>query len=274
MAYADMHIHSKYSDGSHSPEEIVRIAKASNVSLISVCDHNLIQGTLEIMPIAKAAGLICIPGVEIDSIFEGLDLHILCYGADFNHEGLMERIRHARFRLDEMSVELLRRMLKDYPRLSMEDYAQFQHDSAKGGWKMLQYLRQRQITAALKDGVALYDRYGVTYADAGFDSAEEIISAIHQAGGKAILAHPGVVFPADRLDIFENWVRRALELGMDGIECHYPNHPGGMVRRLEEICAEKGLITTAGSDCHGAFNQKKIGQTKTTVKELRLNDLL
>ena len=47
MAYADLHIHSKYSDGSHSPEEIVRIARAANVSLISVCDHTLVQGTLE-----------------------------------------------------------------------------------------------------------------------------------------------------------------------------------------------------------------------------------
>ena len=274
MSYADMHIHSKYSDGSYSPEEIVRIAKASNVSLISVCDHNLVQGTLEIMPIAQAAGLRCVPGCEIDAIFEGRDIHILCYGADFTDERLMSRIRHARFTLDRMSTDLLERMMKDYPQLSREDYDQFAHDDRKGGWKMLQYLHTRHITPDLKSGFPLYDQYGVTYADAGFDSAETIIEAIHGAGGKAVLAHPGVVFPSERLDVFEAWVRKALELGLDGIECHYPKHPGGMVRRLEAICAEKGLMTTAGSDCHGAFNHNQIGQTKTAVKELKISDLI
>ena len=274
MAYADLHIHSKYSDGSHSPEEIVRIARAANVSLISVCDHNLVQGTLETAALARAAGLDYIPGAEIDAIFRGLDIHILCYGADFADKALLERIRHARFRLDEMSAELLRRMLKDYPSLSMEEYERFEHDSSRGGWKMLQYLRHKHITPDLKAGFPLYDQYGVTYADAGFDSAETIVSAIHAAGGRAVLAHPGVVFPSERLDVFEKWVRSALELGLDGVECHYPRHPGGMVRRLEEICGEKNLITTAGSDCHGAFNNNKIGQTRTPAAQLRLNGLV
>lgn len=274
MAYADLHIHSKYSDGSHTPEEIVRIARASSVSLISVCDHNLVQGTLEILPIARAAGITAIPGCEIDGIFEGLDLHILCYGADFSHEGLMKRIRHARFILDNMSDELLRRMLKDYPQLSMEDYLCFGHDFRRGGWKMLQYLQARHVTPDMKSGFPLYDQYGVTYAEAGFDAAEDVVSAIHDAGGKAVLAHPGVVFPSERLDVFEGWVRRALELGLDGVECHYPRHPGGMVRRLEQICAEKNLLTTAGSDCHGAFNRNQIGQTKTEIRALNLAGLV
>ena len=273
MAYADLHIHSKYSDGSYSPEEIVRIAKASNVSLISVCDHNLVTGTLEILPIAESAGVKCISGVEIDAIFEGIDIHILCYGADLGDENLMSRVRHARFTLDQMSVDLLDRMAKDYPALSRADYDRFEHDFTRGGWKMLQYLQHKHVTPDLKSGFPLYDRYGVTYAGAGFDSAETIVSAIHAAGGKAVLAHPGVVFPSERLDVFEKWVRSALELGLDGIECHYPKHPGGMTRRLREICAEKGLITTAGSDCHGAFNRNQIGQTKTAVKELELGDL-
>ena len=274
MAYADLHIHSKYSDGSHSPEEIVRIAKASNVQLISVCDHNVVQGTLEILPVAEKMGIKAIPGCEIDGIFEGRDIHILCYNADFSDEKLMGRIRHARFILDRMSDELLLRMMKDYPQLSREDYALFEHDFTKGGWKMLQYLKARHVTPDLKSGFPLYDQYGVTYAEAGFDSIETIVSAVHSAGGKAVFAHPGVIFQEERLDIFEKKVRRVMELDLDGIECHYPKHPGGMVRRLEEICAEKKLITTAGSDCHGAFNRNQIGQTKTDIKELNLEGLI
>jgi len=273
MAYADLHIHSKYSDGSLSPAEIVRIARAANVSLLSVCDHNLVQGTLEARPLALATGMDYLTGVEIDAMFEGLDIHILCYGADLGDDKLLGRIRHARERLDEMSAELLRRMKKKYPCLSMAEYDDFVHDTRQGGWKMLQYLRFKGITQDLKSGFPLYERYGVTYAEAGFDSAEAMVEAVHAAGGAAVLAHPGVVFPAERLDVFEKWVLRALELGLDGVECHYPRHPGGMVRRLEKICIARGLITTAGSDCHGAFNSNQIGQTKTAIKELYLQGL-
>jgi len=273
MSFADLHIHSKYSDGSHTPEEIVRVARASNVSLISLCDHNVVEGTLEILPIAEKMGIKAIPGCEIDAIYDNLDVHILCYGADFSDERLITPIRRARYVLDEMSAELLRRMIRDYPRLSMEDYEAFSHDYTRGGWKMLQYLKARHVTPDLKSGFPLYDQYGVTYAGAGFDSVETIISAIHAAGGKAVLAHPGVIFTEERLDVFERRVREVLEMGIDGVECHYPKHPGGMTRRLREICEEKGLIITAGSDCHGAFNRNQIGQTKTDIKELNLKGI-
>lgn len=274
MAFADMHIHSMYSDGSHSPAEIVRIARASGVELISICDHNEIRGTLEAEPLARAAGLKYVPGVEIDAIHEGTDIHILCYGANLQNEELLRRIRHARRTLDEMSVELLRRMLKDYPHLSMDEYNAFTHDTSRGGWKMLQYLQAKGVTPDLKSGFPLYDRYDVTYADAGFDCAADIIRAIHDAGGKAVLAHPGVVFPTERLDLFESMVEGAMDLGLDGIECYYVRHSAGVKRSCLDICARRGGLITAGSDCHGAFNHNEIGQTKTPVEKLALGNLV
>ena len=274
MAFADLHIHSLYSDGSHSPADIVRIARASSVELISICDHNEIRDTLECQPLALAAGLKYIPGVEIDAIHNGADIHILCYGADFTDAALLGRIHHARRALDDMSTDLLDRMLKDYPRLSREDYAAFRHDSAKGGWKMLQYLAARGVTPDLKSGFPFYDRYNVTYAAAGFDSAETIIAAIHAAGGKAVLAHPGVVFPTGRLTQFEACVQEAMDLGLDGVECYYVRHSAGITRSCLDICRQRGALITAGSDCHGAFNHNEIGQTRTPVEKLNLGDLL
>lgn len=270
MNYADLHIHSLYSDGSFSPEEIIARAKAAGVKLLSVTDHNVVAGTLAAAPLARAAGLDYICGVEIDAIHAGVDIHILCYDADFTDEALLRRIRHARARLDEMSVELLRRMLGDYPRLSLEDYAAFPHDSALGGWKLLQYLRARGVTADLRGGFGFYERYGVTYAGAGFDSAEEIVKSIHAAGGRAVLAHPGVVFPTEYLSAFEAHVRGTLELGLDGVECYYLRHSPSVTRRCLEICDALKLCITSGSDCHGAFNHNAIGQLQTRIDQLRL----
>ena len=274
MAFADLHIHSVYSDGSLTPAEIVRIARANNVELISVCDHNEVRGTLECAPLARAAGLRYIPGVEIDAMHEGADIHILCYGADLSNVALLGCIRHARIILDEMSTELLRRMRKDYPRMSLEEYEAFVHNPSRGGWKMLQYLHAKGVTPDLKAGFPLYERYGVTYADAGFDSAGEIIDAIHAAGGRAVLAHPGVVFPTGRLTQFEQCVEDAMDLGLDGIECYYVRHSAGITRSCLDICARHDAMITAGSDCHGAFNHNEIGQTRTPVEQLALKGLV
>ena len=273
MAFADMHIHSLYSDGSYSPAEIVRRARASGVELISVCDHNEIRGTLEAEPLARAAGLKYVQGVEIDAIHENADIHILCYGADLADEALLRHIHKARQVLDGMSTELLRRMQKDYQQMSMEEYETFPHDSSRGGWKMLQYLQFKGITPDLKSGFPYYDRYRVTYQDAGFDAAETIIAAIHAAGGRAVLAHPGVVFPTGRLSLFEACVEEAMDLGMDGIECYYVRHSAGITRSCLDICRRRGALITAGSDCHGAFNHNEIGQTRTPLDKLALNGL-
>ena len=268
-----MHIHSIYSDGSFTPEEIVRIARASGVELISVCDHNVVRGTLETASLARAAGLKCVSGVEIDAIFEGEDIHILCYGARLDDPALIARIHHARAALDGMSAELLARMRPDYPQLDAEELAAWVHDASRGGWKMLQYLQAKGVAADMKAAMPLYDRYGVTYAAAGFDAAEDVLRAIHGAGGRAVLAHPGVVFSTENLRAFAARVEAAMELGLDGIECHYPRHSAGVARLCEDICRRRGAMITAGSDCHGAFNCNEIGQTRTPVEALDLRGL-
>ena len=273
MAFADMHIHSLYSDGSYSPGEIVRRARASGVELISICDHNEVRGTLEAEPLARAAGLKYVQGVEIDAIHENADVHILCYGANLADEALLGHIHKARRVLDEMSTELLRRMLKDYPQMSMAEYEAFTHDTSRGGWKMLQYMHFKGVTPDLKSGFPYYDRYRVTYQDAGFDTAEAIITAIHAAGGRAVLAHPGVVFPTGRISQFEGCVERAMDLGLDGVECYYVRHDAGVTRSCVNICKRRGAMITAGSDCHGAFNHNEIGQTRTPLDKLVLNGL-
>lgn len=114
----------------------------------------------------------------------------------------------------------------------------------------------------------------MTYAAAGFAPAEEIIAAIHAAGGRAILAHPGVVFPTGRLTQFEAYLEECMDLGLDGVECYYARHSAGVTRSCLDICRRRGALITAGSDCHGAFNHNEIGQTKTPVELLNLGDLL
>lgn len=262
----DLHIHSIHSDGTLSPAQIVTVAVQKGVTAIAVCDHNVIAGSVEARPLAEKAGLQFLPGVEIDAMLLGRDAHILCYGADFSDPALLSCIRRARARLDWMSDELLRRMLPDFPGLDYAEYESLAHDVSQGGWKLLQYLKAKGVTAALGDALHFYDDYGVTYESAGFDPAANVIAAIHAAGGCAILAHPGVTFrenPVEALD-------EARLLGIDGAECYYPRHTAALTERLLRFCDFHKLSATAGSDCHGCYGRARIGDTHTPADALRL----
>ena len=270
MGFADLHIHSQYSDGTMTPEEIVRSARSVGAVLISVCDHNVIEGTARVAPLAAAAGLQYLHGAEIDTIWDGADVHILCYGADITHPALRSALHHARKRLDDMSVELLRRMAADYPAVSLSEYEQTAHDPRRGGWKLLQYLVRKRVTAKLKDGFAFYARYGVTYADAGFQDIETVARAIHASGGRAVLAHPQVTFAGEGISGLEARVCGAMEMGLDGVECHHPSQDAGVSRYLRALCDAHGWMITAGSDCHGDFNGRRIACNQIDVGKLRL----
>lgn len=274
MAFVDMHIHSIYSDGTYTPEEIVRHAIADGAGLIAVCDHNAIQGALEVQPFAETAGLTCIPGVEIDAIWQGLDVHVLCYGADFENRFLRDIIDDARFCLDEMSTQLLLRMQKDYPRLDYDEYMAMPHDTKFGGWKMLKYLWIKGISKDMRDGFRFYETYDVTYAAAGFKPVETVIQAIHAAGGRAVLAHPGVTLPYKDMDDFKKQLNALLDTGFDGVECHYPRNSRALTRACRDICRNRNMMITAGSDCHGAFGSHIICETRTERDQVYLRGLM
>jgi len=263
MGYADLHIHTTFSDGSLTPEAVVARAVQNGVTMLAVCDHNVTGGSLAVEPLARAAGLRFVRGVEIDALYAGRDVHMLAYGADFDDAALTALLRHERWALDHMSEVLLERMKPDYPALDFDDYLAFPHDPAAGGWKMLQYLMARGVTSAPHDGRLFYPRYGVTYEDAGFESIGEVARIVHAAGGALILAHPGEVFGRVADDAFMTLVEEAVHAGADGIECFYPTHPKEMTERLLAFARGHGLKITAGCDCHGVFGDTDIGQTQT-----------
>ncbi len=73
----DLHIHSFYSDGTMSPAEILDTAYNKNLGVISITDHDVIDGSLKLMELSKNYNIKCISGVEIDALENGVNYHIL-----------------------------------------------------------------------------------------------------------------------------------------------------------------------------------------------------
>ena len=152
-------------------------------------------------------------------------------------------------------------------------------DPAAGGWQGLQYLLGKGVTASLQEGMALYPRHGCDYGSYPFPPIQEAIQAVHQAGGKAVLAHPRNWFHEDRPEELLAHLEALVRMGLDGVECHYPSHSPKMTALCAGFCKEKGLLITAGSDDHGAVGKEVqwiayyMGAVKIDETELVLGDL-
>lgn len=271
--YADLHIHSTHSDSSLTPADIVREALKHGVSLIAVTDHEITSGSLEAEPLAREAGLGFIRAAETECLADGRFHHLLTYGADFSEPAFSALLKENRRKLDEMSVELIRRMAPEYPSLSLPDYEAYERDASLGGWKGLEYLMRRGVTESIRDGIPLYGQYGVTYEAAGFPEIERAIEAIHRAGASAVLAHPWATVPHPDEKTFLRTVHALIDRGLDGVECYYPLHPPEITRMLLALCRDRDLIVTAGSDCHGSFGRSRVGQMDVPIEALRLKGL-
>ncbi|MDR1620731.1 MAG: PHP domain-containing protein [Clostridiales bacterium] len=239
----DLHTHSNYSDGTDTPERIVRAAGEKNVWLVALTDHDTIEGVPETAQAGGQAGVAVLPGIEINTQ-SPFELHILGLGVDIHNGALqsalkrMARTRQARSeamlnKLKELGVDAAGRM-----------------PLCRGNVGRL------HIALALVDGgyakdvreafTAFLDKGRPAYIKSDRLLPEESIALIHAAGGIAVLAHPCHI-----RDNPHKVVRGLYEAGLDGIEAYYPTSTVGQRELFLSLAAQYGLFVTCGSDYHG-----------------------
>ena len=272
--YIDLHVHSFYSDGSLSPEEIVADAIANSVGTLAIADHDVLEGGIIAKKLCLDSNIRYIPAVEIDTLDGDNNIHILAYGIDIEDPPLNDFINHTRFLLDESSLKLIEFMHSDYPEITLDDYMRYMYDRRQGGWKALHYLLNKGLTRSLKEGIQFYGKYGLTYDKSGYSTIAATACRIKAASGYSVLAHPGEVIDSTDINRFTDELRRITAFGLDGIECYYPTHSEAVTNVCLGICKQYGLMITSGSDCHGVFGKTRVGEMDITIDKLELNELL
>lgn len=270
---ADLHVHTTHSDGTMTPAELAQRAHERGVGLLAVADHDVISGSEELRAHCVALGIGYVPAVELDCMGPDRFYHVLAYGVDMSDPDFRRNVVANRAVLDGMSELLVQRMMSEYPKLSMADYEAFVRDPRVGGWKGIEYLWRRGVVPSMRAAMRLYDAYGVSYEQAGFPAMQEWIDWIHRAGGRAVLAHPGEMIDSSDMDAFMARLIQLVDLGLDGIECHYPKHTALVQQRCMQLCEERSLMITCGSDCHGTFGNADVGELPVSIDRLQLNGL-
>lgn len=271
---ADLHIHSYYSDGTMSPEDILSLAITKGVGLLAIADHDILDGSLELQKLCSSHDIQYLPAVELDSLDNGTNIHILGYGMNLLDKEFCSFVKKNRIMLEDVSIKLIEKMQVDFDCITLSDYSKYSYDRKKGGWKALHYFCEKGLTKSLKEGLKFYPKYRCFYDCVEFPSVSMVAQYIHNAGGKAILAHPGEVINNTDISHFKEEILRLINLGLDGIECYYPSHTSHLTNVCLEICKDSNLLITAGSDCHREFGGTEIGEVNTPIEQLNLGNIL
>jgi len=272
----DLHIHTQFSDGKDSVEEVLKQAQNLALTAISITDHDNIEAyDVLSKPDIRAlyTGKI-IPGVEISSLFNGTVVHILGYGVDIEKlKGRMKTIdgkMWADFARNYLNGKLKKLGLAT--ELKGQTWVGVLRELIEiietSGNPVLKSIDLTSVLGKSKIGMLvwyhIYDKESPLYIDyTGFYvSSDEAIKIIHDCGGIAVLAHP------IGYGKYSDMVLNGLCGKVDGIECyHYTAESSGDIDRLISICKEKGLLVTGGTDYHGAQYPFGYMQVPDTVLE-------
>lgn len=256
----DLHLHTYYSDGTMSPEELVRYAKESGAGTIAITDHDGMRGLTEGIEAGKRLGVHVIPGIELSTEDdEGVYMHILGYCFDRNHEALKEEVERIRRKRAERNEKLLAALRQIGCELSKEDLQLREGQDYVGKPTFaLALMRKGYVTSpkeAFREGLFMRSEV-VRRVHREKISAQRAIGLICQAGGAPVLAHPMKISHLTRgeEDFFERLSGQLDKLrgwGLAGMECYYSGHSPEATRQLVQIARDHGLIATAGSDFHG-----------------------
>ena len=243
-----MHCHTTCSDGTMTPRELIFHAKEVGLSGICITDHDTIQAYGEAPPIAKELGLALGNGVEFSSTFSGLSVHILGYDFDLTSphiHGLCARHQQRRAERNQKILEKLRRLgmfISEEELLSAGAHV-------IGRPHIADLMVKKGHVKTIQQAFNLYIGDGKPCFDVGTSiSSEETISILHQAGGKAFLAHPHHLKGGHKM-------RELLALPFDGLECYYARFPENKQQRFVKIAKEKGWLISGGSDFHGKVKE-------------------
>ena len=272
VSRVDLHLHTTSSDGVHSPEAIVAKAAARGLEIISICDHDTVEG---IGPALAAAanynGLTLIPGVEVSTDFQNGEVHVLGYYIDQNHPGLNQTLKTMR----QSRVERARAMVKKLAELGIHiEWARVRELAGSGSIgrpHIAQAMLEKGHIATFGDAFYSYLGHGQpAYVERIKMSPQEAVVLILAAGGLPVLAHPMTI------DEPETMISNLAVAGLVGLEVYYGGSSPDQIEQLVKTAARHGLIATGGSDYHGLDdnNETPIGGAPVPMEAaLKLIDL-
>ncbi len=252
MKFADLHLHTNFSDGTFTPEELVLYAQKAGLACIAVTDHDSVEACERVGTACAAVKMEFIPGTELTAEHDDTELHVLGYFLDTHNEKLLSEI--AKFQVVRQSRihEMVARINELGTPLKAESVFALANCKSPGRPHVARAMVKAGFVKSLDEAFERFLKKGrPAWVPKSKISALEAIELVHQAGGLAVMAHPG-------LNRTDDIIPELVTAGLDGIECFHTKHSTAMSERYLEIADKYNLLVTGGSDCHGFSKGKPL----------------
>lgn len=253
----DLHIHSTYSDGAYTPEMLVDTAASVGVNVMAITDHDNILSHQIAKDYIKEKGLDIevVPGVEINTIYNNEEIHILGYFMDFENKdfkNMLKEQQQARVRQTHKIVELLNKKA-NIP----VTFEQINNYVAEGGSIGRPHIAKAIVVAGGAQNVMqAYAKYinddSDVYIQRETVTPHDAVEIIYEAGGIPVVAHPCDIANPEKLVI------DLMNYGLRGLEAYHRKHSPAMVEYYSSMAEKYNLIVTGGSDFHSPNNNNII----------------
>src|SRR5262245_40598576 len=255
--FADLHLHTIFSDGTYTPEVLTAEAKKVGLAAVALTDHDTVEGCERMRLACRDASIEFVPASELTAEVDGTELHLLGHFLDTKNPRLLaelskfqavrqDRIREMTGRLNGLGIPL-----------AADAVFALANCHSPGRPHVARALVQEGFCGSLDEAFERFLKKGKPAWVPKFKiSALDAIGLVHQAGGLAVMAHPG-------LNHCDELIPALVAARMDGLECFHSKHSTHATQRYLELADRHRLLVTGGSDCHGmSKGQPLIGSIK------------
>lgn len=262
--FVDLHIHTTASDGILTPVESVEKAMRNQISYLSLTDHDSIEGIGEAIEAGKSVGVKVISGIELSTVLNQQDVHILGYGFDYQQPFLVKKLNSLRQKRERRMKEMLKKATRAGIEITYDEVVELAKSGSLSRAHLARLLVKKKVVNNISEAFQLYLVRGKPFfVEKEEISPEDAIDLINKIGGISVLAHPGVTNLDSEIDYL-------IKRGLKGIEAYYSDHTPEQTLYYLDLARRRNLLVTAGSDAHNIPGHgSQIGTFKVEAEKVR-----
>ncbi|MCU0607580.1 MAG: PHP domain-containing protein [Candidatus Edwardsbacteria bacterium] len=243
--YCDLHLHTIASDGTLTPEQLVDYASSKGYRAIAVTDHDSWESIGAAQALGSRVGLEVVPGIELSTNLDDREIHVLGYFIDHNDRVFRAKIAHFKQARIERAGRMVEKLAAMGVRVELPRVLQIAGGGSVGRPHVARALQELGYVGSVDEAFARYIGSGCpAYVGKDFLTPAESFALVHDAGGLAFFAHPGIENADELIDGF-------VADGLDGLEVWHSKHTAAQARHYQELATRRGLLMSGGSDYHG-----------------------
>ena len=264
--FTDLHLHTTFSDGTYSPEELASEAKRFSLVAVALTDHDTVSGVPAALAAGEALGIRVVSGCEFSVLAPWGEMHVLAYFLPAGAPELDEFLSRCRLDRNRRGMEMVRLLQQLGVAIDEEAVLAQSAGGALGRPHVARALRKAGVVRTLDEAFDKYlGRGRPAFVDKALPTFSTVASLVHRLGGIVSAAHL-----KDRGN--RTTLVRLRADGLDAVETRHPSHDGETRARLTDLALSLGLGRSGGSDWHGeaedGWNHGALGSQQVPLEWL------